>query len=242
MTDKGLAIVTGVGPGLGTALARRFAADGYLVWAISRSGGPSDAAPEPSRTDTETGSKGDAIQHVVGDVTDGTSIGRIVEQAREQAGPARILIHNAARFLHAPFLDIAPADFEAVWRVTCEGAFHAAQAVLPDMEREGHGTIIFTGATAALRGGSGFAAFASAKFALRGLAQSLAREFGPKGIHVAHVNIDGLIWGRSAQRFAAARETCLEPDAIAELYANIAAQPRSAWTHELDVRPFSEKF
>ena len=111
------------------------------------------------------------------------------------------------------------------------------------MLEQGNGSILFTGATASIRAGGNFAAFASAKFALRGLAQSLAREFDPQGIHVAHVIIDGLIWGQPAKHLHKAQEgDCLKPEAIAEVYLNIIEQDSSAWTHELDLRPHSESF
>ena len=119
----------------------------------------------------------------------------------------------------------------------------SARSVIPNMLAAGKGTIIFTGATAALKGNPRFAAFASAKFALRGLAQSLAREFGSEGIHVIHSVLDGIIWGPQAQaRFNVKRENCLDADAIAKSYIQLINQPRSAWTHEFDMRPFNEKF
>ena len=118
-----------------------------------------------------------------------------------------------------------------------------AQAALPSMLSRGGGTIIFTGATASIKASAHFAAFAAAKFALRGLAQSLTREFGPHGVHVVHAIIDGIIWGpQSQQRFNVKRENCLEPEAIAKIYLQLIEQPSCAWTNEFDLRPSVEKF
>jgi len=152
------------------------------------------------------------------------------------------LIHNAQQLMIRSFAETSAGDFEQVWRNSCLGATIAAQAVLPHMAARKAGTVIFTGATAGLRGGANFAAFASAKFALRGLAQALAREFGPKGIHVAHVVIDGLIDAPQTDlRFGPAQGR-MDAHAIAQAYLALAAQPSSAWTQEMDLRPFAEKF
>jgi NAD(P)-dependent dehydrogenase (short-subunit alcohol dehydrogenase family) len=125
----------------------------------------------------------------------------------------------------------------------CLGAVHGSQRVLPGMLRSGHGVLLFVGATASVKAGAGFSAFGAAKFALRGLAQSLARELGPRGIHVAHLVIDGVIWGeRAAGAFGMTRAQCLEPDALAHTCLHLIEQDRCAWTHELDIRPDREPF
>ena len=143
----------------------------------------------------------------------------------------------------APFLELAAADFESSWRAGVVSAAAAARAVLPGMLRERSGTILLTGATASLRGSANFAAFAVAKFGLRALAQSLAREYQPQGIHVAHVVLDGVLRGSgSAARFQLGDDRTLDPAAVARTYRQLAEQPRSAWTHELELRPASEKF
>lgn len=121
-------------------------------------------------------------------------------------------------------------------------AVNGGHAVLPGMVERGEGAFLVTGATASMRGGPNFSAFASAKFGLRGLSQSLARAMGPEGVHVAHVVIDGVIWGASAERYGMTQDKCLEPDDIAQVYVDLARQPKSCWTHEIDVRPFSENF
>jgi NAD(P)-dependent dehydrogenase (short-subunit alcohol dehydrogenase family) len=132
-------------------------------------------------------------------------------------------------------LELEPSDMETMWRVGALGGFLLAREAARHMLPRGRGTVIFTGATASLRGGAGFAAFAGGKFALRALAQSLARELGPSGIHVAHVVLDGQV-GRDP---AGAK---IDPDAVAETYLALHLQPKSAWTHELDLRPSVEKF
>ncbi|APV48547.1 hypothetical protein BWI17_01900 [Betaproteobacteria bacterium GR16-43] len=209
--------VVGYGPGLGAALARRFAREGHVVGAFARK--PVAEAP---------------LIALPCDVTDGASIARAFDALEKKSGPVANLLYNASALVRGPFLQTAPGDFERAWRTAAFGAFTCAQRVLPGMLAAGRGTILFTGATASLRGGANFPAFASAKFALRGLAQSLAREFGPQGVHVAHVVIDGMIGPK--------REDRIDPDHIAEAYWNLAAQPRSAWTQEIDLRPHGEKF
>ena len=154
-----------------------------------------------------------------------------------------VLIHNPQLLTIKPFEQTTIEVFEQTWRVTCLGAVIAAQAVIPHMAARQQGMIILSGATAGLRGGANFSAFASAKFALRGLAQSLAREYGPKGVHVAHVVLDGLIdEPQTDQRFGAQTSGRMDPRAIAQAYLDLSTQPPSAWTHEMDLRPFSERF
>jgi NAD(P)-dependent dehydrogenase (short-subunit alcohol dehydrogenase family) len=154
-----------------------------------------------------------------------------------------VLVHNAHRLLIKPFEQTTAREFEEVWRITCLGAMLPAQAVIPHMAAREKGTIIFTGATAGIRGGANFSAVASAKFALRGLAQSLAREYGPRGVHVAHLVLDGLIDEvQTEQRFGNSTTARMSPQAIARACVELAAQHPSAWTHEMDLRPFSERF
>jgi NAD(P)-dependent dehydrogenase (short-subunit alcohol dehydrogenase family) len=153
------------------------------------------------------------------------------------------VIYNAHKFLVKPFADTCVADFETVWRTDVLGAVATAKSLLPSMLENGGGTMILSGATASRRGSIGFSAFASAKFALRGLAQSLAREYGPLGIHVAHVIIDGIIRGGHAQQlYNIPDETCIDPSALAAAYLSLIAQPRSAWSQEIDIRPHNAAF
>ena len=164
-----------------------------------------------------------------------------------------MLVHNPQLLTIKPFEQTTIDEFEQTWRVTCLGAVTATQAVIPHMAARRQGMIILSGATAGLRGGANFSAFASAKFALRGLAQSLAREYGPKGVHVAHVVLDGLIdepqtdqrFGSQATRSQDSRSqdsARMDPHAIAQAYLDLSTQPPSAWTQEMDLRPFSERF
>ncbi|WP_282605402.1 SDR family NAD(P)-dependent oxidoreductase [Pelagibius sp. Alg239-R121] len=241
MTEK-VAVVTGVGPGLGASLCRRLHRAGYKVGGLARSG----AFGKELESELGNGSAGSGsaeFKHFSCDLAEPTAVRETIQDVEHLWGAPDVLIHNASQILIKPFVEITAKEFEAVWRVTCLGGMTAAKAVVPGMQKKGGGAILFTGATAALRGGAKFAAFASAKFALRGLAQSLAREHGADGIHVAHVVIDGLIWSeKTVERFDPERDACLEPDAIAESYYQLIGQDRSAWSQEIDLRPFSEKF
>ena len=223
------AVITGYGPGLGMVLAERLQERGCRVAALSRSG-----------NDTGVGDDGIALSC---DMADPDAVATAFATIRQKLGDPDILIHNAARLMIADFAETSPEDFETVWRVVCLGAMTASSEVLPAMSRNGTGTILFTGATASVKGGARFSAFASAKFALRGLAQSLARAYGPKGVHVAHTIIDGVIWGDRAEKsFGMDRTDCMEPEPIGKAYLSLIDQPRSAWTHEIDLRPFGEAF
>jgi NAD(P)-dependent dehydrogenase (short-subunit alcohol dehydrogenase family) len=155
-----------------------------------------------------------------------------------------VAVYNAGLRIGKPIAEMTAEDYETCWRLGALGGFHTGREAARRMTERGEGTILFTGATASLRGGSGSAAFAGAKFALRALAQSLARELGPKGIHVAHVIIDGIInTPRARSRFPdRPLDAMLDPDAIAEAYYGLHAQPKNAWTFELDLRPFNESF
>ena len=147
-----------------------------------------------------------------------------------------------------PFEDLTPAMFEEFWRIGCYGAFLTAKKAMPILKQQGQGSILFTGASASLRGRPGFGHFAATKAALRNLVQALAREYGPQGIHVAHVVIDGIINGDIVRgRYGEYLESLgedgsLAPDAIAQAFWVLHTQHRSAWTHELDLRPFNEKW
>ncbi|MBN1241022.1 MAG: SDR family NAD(P)-dependent oxidoreductase, partial [Gammaproteobacteria bacterium] len=160
------------------------------------------------------------------------------------AQPPDLVVYNAGAFVPEGILDITPQTFEHCWRVGCLGAFLVGQAAARLMTQRGRGTIVFTGATASLRGGARFANLAVPKFGLRALAQSMARELGPRNVHVAHVIIDGQIDSERYRHLAEERgpDSLLSPDAIAEAYYQLHLQHRSAWTHELDLRPWSEKF
>jgi NAD(P)-dependent dehydrogenase (short-subunit alcohol dehydrogenase family) len=177
------------------------------------------------------------------DVTDPAQVSAAFEETEQRLGPLVCVVFNAGAYRPGSILDIAPDDFEHCWRVGAFAGFLIGQAAARRMVVRGSGTILFTGATASLRGGANFANLASPKFALRALAQSMARELGPRGIHVAHVIIDGQI-GETPTDDDNSRlqDSRLSPDAIAEVYLDLHRQHRSAWTQEIDLRPWVERF
>jgi NAD(P)-dependent dehydrogenase (short-subunit alcohol dehydrogenase family) len=178
------------------------------------------------------------------DASDAKSVAAGFDRAASELGPADVFVYNAGAFQMGGILEVSPEDFERCWRANCLGAFLGAQKVLPEMVAKKRGTILLTGATASMRGSARFSCLAVGKFGLRALAQSLAREFQPQGVHVAHVIVDGQIdTPRARQMFPGrAIDTFLSPDAIAETYWQLHMQDPTSWTHEIDVRPMTEKF
>ncbi len=233
-----VAAVLGVGPGLGAAVARRFAREGFAVGLMARG----EEGLVGAREEVE-GSGGTALA-VTADATDVASVTSAFDRMREELGEPEVFVYNAGAFQMGGILELSPEQFDDCLRANCSGAFYGAQQVLPAMVERGRGTIILTGATAALRGSARFAALATGKFGLRALAQSMAREFGPQGIHVAHVLIDGQINTPTLREAQPDREesTTLSPEAIAEAYWQLHAQDSTAWTLELDLRPALESF
>jgi NADP-dependent 3-hydroxy acid dehydrogenase YdfG len=227
-------LIAGIGEGFGLALARTFAAAGYDVIGLSRSG-RADAA-----TAALTAARGRSYVSLTCDVA---LDGAVVHALAPHAGRIEVAIYNVHHFLVAPFLEIGAGAFAQALAVNCGGAVSIARALLPAMLSRGRGTLIMTGATAARRATAGFVALAASKFALRAVAQSLAREFGAKGIHVAHVIVDGLIdEPQTRLRFPDRRSAMMDGDELAAAYLSIVRQPPSVWTHELDLRPAGEKF
>ncbi|HTM07209.1 MAG TPA: SDR family NAD(P)-dependent oxidoreductase [Verrucomicrobiae bacterium] len=232
------AIVAGVGPGLGAALGRAFAREGFAVGLLARKLESSAPVEDEIRK-----SGGKALALAV-DVRDRDTIFAAVKELRSQFGATTALAYNASGFGRGKFLELDPDSVRAAFEVSVMGAVNAAQAVLPDMLKAGRGFISLTGATASLRGRAGFAGFAIAKSGLRMLGQSLAREFHPHGIHVVHVIVDGQIdtpraRARDPKRGA---ETMIPPEAIAQAVIGAMKQPKNAWTHEFDIRPAAENF
>lgn len=178
------------------------------------------------------------------DATRLESVVSAFENVKESLGHPSVLIYNAGAFSAGGIMDVDPEEFKRCWKANCYGGFLTAQQVLPKMQENGEGTILLTGATASLRGSEGFANLAVGKFGLRALAQSMAREFGPAGIHVGHVIIDGQInTPRTRDNYPdRSKETFLDPDEIAEQYWQLHQQDRSTWTLELDLRPHVEEF
>ncbi|WP_168790538.1 SDR family NAD(P)-dependent oxidoreductase [Paraburkholderia aromaticivorans] len=242
-TNSRLAWIAGVGAsaGLGAALARRFAREGLYVVVTGRSRERLDAIVD------EIHSTGGRALALPGDVTSESDLADIARQLAE-IGTLEAAIFNAAGATRAPTLELSAAQFEAAWRVTTLGGFLFARAALQPLLAAGRGSLLFTGATASLRGRPPFAAFASAKAGLRSLAQSLAREFGPQNIHVAHVVVDGGIDGERLRTSAPQRvaergpDGLLNPDDIADAYWHLHQQRRSAWSQEIDLRPFNGSF
>jgi NAD(P)-dependent dehydrogenase (short-subunit alcohol dehydrogenase family) len=233
-----IAAVLGVGPGLGAAVARRFAGEGFAMALMARSE-ESVAAVREEITD----SGGKALS-VATDATDPDSVAAAFERVRAELGDPEVFVYNAGAFQMGGVLEISPAKFDECFKANCAGAFYAARQVLPAMVEAGRGTVLLTGATASMRGSARFSALAVGKFGLRALAQSMAREFGPQGIHVSHVIVDGQINTPRIQEMSPDREdhTMLSPEAIAGTYWQLHSQDRTAWTLELDLRPAVESF
>ena len=232
--SKPICVVVGVGPGNGAAFARKFASEGYAVALLARN---QDYLKE---LEVEIpGSKGFAF-----DVMDAEAVSRVFGQIKAEMGPVEVLVYNAGSGQFGSVDDTTPDDFEGSWRVNALGCFVCAKQVIPDMREAKAGNLVIIGATASLRGGAYFAAFASAKAAQRSLAQSMARHLGPQGIHVAYVIIDGMIDLERTRKMMPDKQDddFLQPDHIAESVFFLTRQPRSAWTFELDLRPFREKW
>ena len=241
MSPRPLALVAGVGDGLGKAVARRFARAGHRVVLVAR--------------------KEEKLQRIAGEIAaeGGEAVARPADLRFEDQirtlfddaaalGRLDVVVFNAGAQHRQPFLEIEPDMFEKVWRLGCRAGFVVGQAAAKRMVEHGRGTILFTGATSATRGGAEFAAFAAAKAGLRSIAQSMARSLGPRGIHVCHVVVDGVIdMPAIHERFPdlvanLPEGGMLDTDAIAETYYALHCQDRSAWTLEIDVRPWCERF
>jgi len=235
-SNKACAVV-GVGEGLGAALARRFAA-GYKVALVARSPNVIERAADEIR------SAGGVALPVCADATAEAQTAAAYDRIARELGPVEILIYNGGRRPMGRLLETSPEVFEQTWRLHTLGAFLWARKAAPAMLWRKSGAMLFTGATAGIRPWPNSAAFAPAKFALRGLCQVMARDLHPQGVHVAYVNVDGGIDMPLLRQMRpqAGDEDFLKPAAIAEAFWYLAHQDRSAWSHELDVRPFTEKF
>jgi NAD(P)-dependent dehydrogenase (short-subunit alcohol dehydrogenase family) len=225
-------VIVGAGPGNGAAFARRFAQAGHPVALLAR-----DPATLAELTAAIPGTRGYPC-----DATDADQIAAAFRAIRDDMGPVGVLIYNASTRDFGDIDHTSPAGFERAWRVNALGCLLAAQQALPDMRAAGTGSLVIIGATASLKGAAGFVAFAAAKAAQRSLAQSLARQLGPEGIHVAHVVIDAVVDMPSSRAMLPDRPDAFfaKPGDIAEAVWYLTQQPRSAWTFELDLRPFGE--
>ena len=231
------AVVAGVGPGLGESLVRKFAAEGCQVALLARSADYIDDLTD----DLPDAGAGLAVQT---DLADPDQVRDAFELIRTEFGAVDVLVNHASAGSWSGLLDASVEDVDRAWAVNGRGAFVASQEAAEDMVDGDGGTIVFTGATSALRGRDGAIGFSAAKFAARGMAESMARELGPEGVHVAHVVIDGQILTPDAAEANAQHgaEAFLDPDKIAENYWHLVEQDRSAWTLELDLRPHVEEF
>lgn len=241
--DERIAVIIGVGAeaGLGGTLCRRFAGEGYHVVAAGRTQANLDAVAGAINAG------GGAATGIACDATDPASVAALFERA-STLGPVKLAIYNAGNNMPGDFLAMEPEYFEACWRVGCFGGFLFGQQALKAMVPGRAGTLIFTGASASLRGKPFFSAFAAAKAGLRMVAQSLAREFGPQGIHVAHVVIDGAIDGDKINKGwpdiaeSLGKERMVDLEGLADIFVMLEQQPPRAWTLEMDVRTAAETF
>jgi NAD(P)-dependent dehydrogenase (short-subunit alcohol dehydrogenase family) len=229
MVDRNsLALIVGAGTGISASVTRTLAKSGFKVALAARN------IEKLSSLCEETGARAYAA-----DAANAASVEALFAEVQNDLGPPEVVVYNAAARARGSILDIEPRAYQDALNVNAFGAFLVAQQAGRRMTTAGRGTIIFTGATASVKGFAMSSTFAAGKFAMRGLAQSVARELGPRGIHVAHVIIDGGVLPEGQED---AGEGMLSPEAIAQTYLDLINQPRSAWTHELDLRPWAEKF
>lgn len=242
MTDRSCALVIGAGDATGGAIARRFALEGMISVCTRRDADSLEPLLQEIRD------QGGEAHGFGSDARDEDQVQELFARLEQDIAPLEALVFNIGANVNFPIADTTSRVYRKVWEMAAFSGFLAGREAARVMTPRGKGTIIFTGATASMRGGAGFAAFAGAKFALRALAQSMARELGPKGIHVAHAIIDGAIdtqWiaENFPQRHALKdQDGILNPDHIADAYWMLHKQPRDAWTHELDLRPWIENF
>jgi NAD(P)-dependent dehydrogenase (short-subunit alcohol dehydrogenase family) len=243
MPDTKVALVIGAGDSTGGAVARRFAREGFFTCVTRRHG--DKLAPLVQRIEQDGG----RARAFGSDARREEEVTDLFATIERDIGPIEVVSFNVGGNVRFPIRETTTRVYTKVWEMCALAGFFAGREAANVMVPRGHGTILFTGATASVRGGAGYAAFAGGKHALRALAQSMARELGPEGIHVAHVVVDGAIdtdftrqRGPDTYEARKAEGGILNPDHIAENYWMLHNQPRDAWTHELDLRPWSEKW
>jgi NAD(P)-dependent dehydrogenase (short-subunit alcohol dehydrogenase family) len=238
-------LIVGAGDYIGAAIAKRFAKGGFTVCLARRDASKSQALIE------EIEASGGTVYSYSMDAREEDQVIERYAAIEKDIGPLEIVISNAGGNVNFPILDTTERVFYKVWRMACFTGFLAGREAARHMLPRRRGSIFFTGATASLRGASGYAAFASAKFGLRALAQSMARELGPQGLHVAHLVIDSGVDTAFVRERIQARgidpeklptDTLMKPYSVGEAYWNLHHQTPDAWTHEMDIRPFAEKF
>ena len=225
------ALIVGTGPGLSASLARLFVREGLRVAVAARN------ADKLAALSQETGASAFACN-----ATDAGEVARLFDEVERKIGVPDVVVYNASGRSRGPLVDLVPAEVERALAVSAFGGFLVAQQAVKRMLPKGHGAVLFTGASASVKGYAQSAPFAMGKFALRGLAQSMARELAPKGIHVAHFVIDGGIRSQSRVDPADKPDSLLDPDAVAASYLHVLKQDRSAWTWEVELRPWVENF
>ena len=239
---KPVALVIGAGDATGGAIAKRFAAGGLVACVTRREADKLEPLLDAIRA------AGGTAHGFGSDARKEEEVVALIERIESEIGPIEVLVFNIGANVPSSILEETARKYFKIWEMACFGGFLNGREVARRMVARGHGTILFTGATASLRGSANFAAFAGAKHALRALAQSMARELGPKNIHVGHVVIDGaidteFIRTNFPERYATkADDGILSPDHIAETYWTLHAQPRDTWTFELDLRPWNERW
>lgn len=225
------ALIIGAGTGISAALTRQLRKAGLAVVLAARDTGKLAALVQ------ETGALA-----LAADAADPASVAALFQAVDEAIGPPDVVIYNASGRVRGPLAELEPEAVRRALEVTAFGGFLAVREAARRMEPQGRGAILMTGASASMKGFAQSAPFAMGKFALRGLAQSAARELGPRGIHVAHINIDGGVRGASRPESADAPDSMLDPEAIAETYLALLRQHRSAWSFEVELRPWVERF
>lgn len=240
--QKRVALIVGAGDATGGAIAKRFAREGYIACVTRRS------ADKLAALVGEIRQSGGEAHGFASDARKEEDVIRLVDDIERELGPIDVLVFNIGANVPSSILDETARKYFKIWEMACFGGFLNGREVARRMVTRQRGTILFTGATASLRGAAGFAAFAGAKHALRALAQSMARELGPQNIHVAHVVIDGaidteFIRSNFPDRYALKdQDGILKPEHIADTYWQLHQQPRDAWTHEMELRPWSERW
>jgi NAD(P)-dependent dehydrogenase (short-subunit alcohol dehydrogenase family) len=242
---SGVALLVGAGDAIGAAVARRFAAGGYSVCVARRDAGKSRSVVQ------DIVASGGTARAVGTDVRNEEAVQALFAQAEAELGAIEVCLFNAGANFKSPLIETSAKLFLKAWELACYAGFLTGREAARYMVPRGRGTILFTGATASVRGGSGFAAFAAAKFGLRAVAQAMARELAPKNVHVAHLIIDGAIDSEAVHRRLSAAtgampdlapDSLIQTNSVAEAYWALHNQSRDGWTHELDLRPYSERW
>ena len=253
---KGVCLVAGAGPGIGQSVARVFCRQGFTVVAVRRR----EHQLQPLVTAINREGEGEQwgpCQGLACDLRREDEVARLVDRVEAEVGPIECAVHNiGANIGHVALADTSTRVFTKVWELAALSAFLLCREAGARMQARGRGSILVTGATASVRGGAGFSAFSSAMMAKRAVAQSAARELGPRGVHVAHVVVDGVVDNPNTEKFFAEKDEkfsrlfaeksatagLIRPESVAELYHQLHAQDKSVWTHELDIRPWIEKW